>query len=294
MKEMRYYFEDVALERDGRYLYFNKCSCPASYSDKNLLLIHGLTYTNHVFDINYEDYSAVRFFAKQGYTVWRLDIGGYGNSQQVEDGFSVDTLSASKDIEAAAEKIVELQGVKNIDIVGWSWGTMTTSKFAARRPELIHRLVWFGPCFGGTLPSAEVTDPFTLINYSYATRVFQHMPGSDEDLDYETVEPAIAGIWCDQVWHYDSKHPRPNGGNREIMKAGKDWLIDVPSVKDVEVLIITGDRDMYVDIDRCKKAVTQLKEGSELCIMHGGSHSLMWEKDYYVPFRERIMEFFNK
>ncbi len=78
------------------------------------------------------------------------------------------------------------------------------------------------------------------------------------------------------------------------MKAGKDWLIDVPSVKDVEVLIITGDRDMYVDIDRCKQAVTQLKEGSELCIMHGGSHSLMWEKDYYVPFRERIMQFFNK
>lgn len=291
---MRYEFKDLPLKRNNKKLYFNKVTCPASDSKKNLLMIHGLTYTSHVFDINHKDYSAVRYFAKQGYTVWRIDIGGYGKSEEYEDGFEVDTLNASKDIEAAVEKIVELQDVENIDILGWSWATMTTSMFAARRPELIRRLVWFGPCFGGTLPSVKVTEPFTDITYPYAIRVFQHMPGSEVDIDYETVEPCIAGIWCDQVWKYDGQRLRPNGGNREIMAAGDDWLIDVPSVKDVEVLIIAGTEDMYVDLDRCNQAVEELVEGSELEIMRGGSHTLMWEKDYYVPFRERVMEFYNK
>lgn len=292
---MRYEFQDIPLKREdnGKELYFNKCDCPASFADKNVLCIHGLTYTNHVFDINYKDYSVVRYLAKNGYTVWRLDIGGYGKSEQYEDGFEVDTLNASKDITAALRKICELQGVPNVDVIGWSWGSMTTSKVAANNPELIRKLVWIGPCFGGTLPSVDVTAPFTELTYSYVTRVFQHMPGSDIDVDYDTVEKEVCGIWCDQVFKVDGSHGRPNGGNREIMRAGQDWLIDVPSVK-VPTAIMTGDIDMYVDQERCKIALSQLPEGSELHVYHGAGHALYCETDYYVSFREKTLAFFSK
>lgn len=292
---MRFEFSDIELKRkdNGKALYFNKCDCPASYPDKNILLVHGLTYTNHVFDINYKDYSVVRFLAKNGYTVWRVDIGGYGCSEEYKNGFDVDTLNASKDILTAMEKIIELQGVKTVDVLGWSWGTMTTALAAAAKPELFNKLVWVGPCFGGTLPSVDVTEPFTFLQYAYVTRVFQHMPGSEEDVDYDTVEPEVCGIWCDHVYKIDGRHGRPNGGNREIMKAGQDWLIDASTVK-VPTAIMTGDVDMYVDQDRCKKALTQLPEGSELNVFHGAGHAHYCETDYYVTFREKVLAFLSK
>lgn len=292
---MRYEFTDIELKRkdNGKKLYFNKCSCPDSFADKNILLVHGLTYTNHVFDINYKDYSVVRFLAKNGYTVWRVDIGGYGLSEEYENGFDVDTLNASKDIITALEKIKELQKVEKVDLLGWSWGCMTTALVGSSRPDLINKMIWVGTPFGGTLPSTEVTEPFTYLSYPYVTRVFQHMPGSDEDVDYATVEPEIVGIWCDHVFKIDGRHGRPNGGNREIMACGDGWLIDASKVK-VPTAIMDGDIDFYIDQDRVKTAFPKLPEGSELHIFHGAGHALYCEVDHYIPFREAVLSFLKK
>jgi hypothetical protein len=57
---------------------------------------------------------------------------------------------------------------------------------------------------------------------------------------------------------------------------------------------MTGDIDMYVAQDRCRKALTQLPEGSELNVFHGAGHALYCETDHYIPFREKVMEFLNK
>lgn len=292
---MRYEFTDVELHRkdNGKMLYFNKCSCPDSFADKNILLVHGLTYTNHVFDINYKDYSLVRFLAKNGYTVWRVDIGGYGRSEEYENGFDVDTLNASKDILTALEKIRELQSVEKVDLLGWSWGTMTTAKAVAAHPEYVRKLVWIGTCFGGTLPKTEVTEPFTYLSYPYVTRVFQHMPSGDSDVDYATVEPEVCGIWCDHVFNMDGRHGRPNGGNREIMGIGDGWLIDASTVK-VPTVILNGDIDFYVDQDRVKTAFAQLPKGSELHVFHGAGHALYCETDHYIPFRDTLLAFLQK
>lgn len=284
---------DLVRKDNGKKLYFTKFDCPASYPDKNILLVHGLTYTQHVFDLNYKDYSVVRYLAKNGYTVWRVDIGGYGLSEEYENGFDVTTENASVDIITALEEIIRLQGVEKVDLLGWSWGCMTTALVGTNRPELIRKLIWVGAPFGGTFPSMEVTEPFTFLEYTYVVRVFQHMPGSDYDVDYETVEPEVVGIWCDHVFNIDGRHGRPNGGNRQIMACGDNWMIDVPAVKK-PVCLITGDIDMYVDQERVKIAGTQMQPGSEVNVFHGAGHCMYAEKDYYVRFRETVLNYLNK
>lgn len=164
---MRYKCTEIELHRNdnGKKIYFTKFFCPDSYEDRNILLVHGITSSQHIWDINYKDYSIVRFLAKNGYTVWRLDIGGYGKSDKYEDGFEVTTENAAIDVLTAMEKICELQGVNKVDVMAWSWGSMITGLAAELHPEYFRRLAWIGPCFGGTFPVTKIEQPFTSLTY---------------------------------------------------------------------------------------------------------------------------------
>ena len=85
--ERAYDYAVLPLERNGYKLHFDCMKRAGASPKKNILLVHGLTYSSHEFDVNYGDYSLVRFLADQGYAVWRLDVAGYGQSRAVEDGF---------------------------------------------------------------------------------------------------------------------------------------------------------------------------------------------------------------
>ena len=292
---MEYKFEETEIIRkdNGKRIYCNKCSCRGSNAQRNLLMVHGLTFSSHVFDIDYKDYSMVRYFAQNGYTVWRIDIGGYGLSEKYEDGFAVDTENAAVDILAALEYICARQKAENADIIAWSWGTMTAARAAQRRPELVRRMVWLGPCFGGTLPVIEVTKPFTTLSYTALARVFQREAGSSVEVDYKITEPVVIGIWYEQAFKYDIGHGRPNGGNRDIMRCGDQWLIDAAQVQ-MPVAILAGTKDIYVIPERAEIAFSKLPEGSECHFFEGAGHAAWIEKEYYREVREKAMAFLGK
>ena len=71
------YSDDVyPLERNGIKLYLDRISVKGEDPEKNILLVHGVTYSSHEFDVNYLDYSLSRALAREGYAVWRLDKSG--------------------------------------------------------------------------------------------------------------------------------------------------------------------------------------------------------------------------
>lgn len=70
-EERQITYSEYPLERNGIDLHLD--CMKIGETEKNILLIHGVTYSSHEFDIDYEDYSLVRFLAREGYTVWRLD-----------------------------------------------------------------------------------------------------------------------------------------------------------------------------------------------------------------------------
>ena len=90
-QSVTYSYTDYPLERNGIHLHLDCMAAEGTKPDRNILLIHGVTYSSHEFDIDYEDYSLVRFLAREGYAVWRLDIAGFGQSEEVEDGFLPDS-----------------------------------------------------------------------------------------------------------------------------------------------------------------------------------------------------------
>ena len=100
----QYLYSEHPLERNGISLHLDSLATAGSAAQNNILLVHGSSYSSHEFDIIYLDYSLVRRLAQEGYTVWRIDIAGYGQSEAVEDGMMPDTEYASEDVHAAADR----------------------------------------------------------------------------------------------------------------------------------------------------------------------------------------------
>ena len=115
--EAAYSCEAFPFERNGFALHLDRVTEKNTDAARQILLIHGSTFSSHEFDIQYKDYSLVQRLAREGYAVWRLDIAGYGRSEPVTDGFMPDTAYAADDIHAAVEEIVRISGQELYKII---------------------------------------------------------------------------------------------------------------------------------------------------------------------------------
>ena len=278
--------EKVPLTRNGIALNLVRTQLQDVTPDKSILLNHGVTYSSHEFDIDYEDYSLVRFLAGLGYAVWRLDIAGFGESEKVADGFMPDTAYAAEDAAAAAQLIIETDGREAIDLLGWSWGTTVASRMAAAHPELIDRLVLYAPILRG-LGAADVSEPFHHNDWDHAASDFQTLP--DGTHDPKITDPVLIECYCSSCWHHDGEES-PNGGRRDLMVDASTQIIDLPAIE-APTLVICGDADPYLDFDAVNGSLDLLPEGSVLEVIPGGSHIVMYEKPYYHDFQERLAAF---
>jgi pimeloyl-ACP methyl ester carboxylesterase len=275
------------LERNGVELHLERYQTDEAGEKSPILLVHGLTYSSHEFDVNYGDYSLARFLANNGYAVWLLDIAGYGSSQKVEDGFMPNSDYAAEDIAAAARLITETSKTEKLDVLGWSWGTVTGGRFAAKYPELVNRLVLYAPIVAGLL-AMEVTQAFNENTWEHAAGDFQLKP--DNSIDYDIVERPVVDTFLSNCWRYDGAGS-PNGGRRDLLVAPTERLIPTAEIK-APTLLIVGDGDPYVSVALCEEALETLTDGS-LKVIRGAAHAMMMEKPYYKEFQKSVLEFLN-
>lgn len=282
--------EVVPLERAGIKLHLQKLSRGDKRMKDPILFVHGLTYSSHEFDVNYGDYSLARYFASNGYDVWTLDIAGYGSSQEVKNGFMPNSDYAAEDIAAAAKLILERTGRSKMDFLGWSWGTVTSGRFAAKYPEMVRKIVLYAPIVAGLL-DAKVEVPFNKNTWLHAAGDFQVK--EDGSIDYNIVEPAVADTFLSNCWRYD-KDSSPNGGRADLLVSPEKRLIPTAKIK-APVLLIAGSKDQYVTPELCQEAFATLQnKDSQLEIIDGAAHAVMMEKPYYKAFREKILDFLQK
>lgn len=283
---LTYSCQEYPLERNGLALHLDCVKAEGAQPTDNILLVHGVTYSSHEFDIDYEDYSLVRFLAREGYAVWRLDIAGFGRSEAVEDGFVPDSDYAAEDIAAALEAIVRQTGAEKLDLLGWSWGTVTVSRCAAAHPEHIDKLVLYAPILSG-IGEYEVSEPFHHNTWEHAADDFQR--SADGGFDTAIADPVVMEMFCSSCWHYDGDSS-PNGGRRDICVSPAERLIDLEAIS-VPTLVICGDSDPYLNYDLVNTATERLPEGSALEKLEGGSHVVYIEKPFYRDFQTRLLRF---
>ncbi len=279
-------YSEIPLERNGVSLHLDCISEDGEEPEKDILLIHGVTYSSNEFDTDYKDYSLVRKLAKEGYNVWRLDIAGFGQSEQVDDGFMPDSDYAAQDIGAAVDKIIQETGHEKIDILGWSWGTVTVSRYAATGAEHIRRIILYAPIMTG-IGEYEVEEAFHHNTWEHAADDFQK--NNEGTLDYSITEKNVIDIYCSNCWHYDGEYS-PNGGRKDICVSENEELIDLTKLSN-PTLIIYGDNDPYLNLEKIKTSEELLPKGSDIEMIQGGSHVMMIEKPYYHTFQDKLISF---
>ncbi len=283
-----YTYEEYPLERAGIPLHLDRVCLEGGEPERNILLIHGVTYSSHEFDIDYKDYSLVRKLAREGYGVWRLDIAGFGQSGQVEDGFMPDSDYAAEDINAAVEMITREIGQEKIDILGWSWGTVTAGRFVGAHPEHVNKVVLYAPILSG-VGEYEVTEPFHENTWEHAADDFQR--NDEGSFDYTVTDPVVIELFCSSCWHYDDESS-PNGGRRDICVDDTQLLIDLDEIE-TPALVICGSEDPYLNYPLVEESLKHLPEGSELEVIEGASHVAYIEEPYYRDFQDRLLDFLD-
>ncbi len=284
--DISYDKEVIPLKRKGVDLHLDCTRLSENNPKDNILLVHGVTYSSHEFDLDYQDYSLVKKLANEGYAVWRLDIAGFGQSEEVKDGFMPDSDYAAADINAAVNKIIAETGEEKIDLLGWSWGTVTVSRFVTLHPECVDKLVLYAPILSG-LGNTKIKEPFHHNTWEHAADDFQRT--KDGDFDYSITDPVLLEMWCSSCWHYD-KDSSPNGGRRDICVKKSKKLINLKKIKS-PTLVICGDKDPYLNYKLVDGCLEKLPEGSALEIIEGGSHTVYVEKPFYKDFQSKLLHF---
>jgi len=89
-----------------------------------------------------------------GFDCWGLDFHGFGRLSDPYPEMAAPAEAhpplgraeaASRQLEEAVRFICRHLGLPRLSIVAHSWGTIVTGRFAGRCPELVDRLVFFGP-----------------------------------------------------------------------------------------------------------------------------------------------------
>lgn len=309
---MYYDIKEIPCQRsdNGKKLFLTKTVSQATRSGMHILLLHGLTMTQHVWDVEWKDYSVTRFLASKGYTVWRLDAGGFGRSERYECGWDCDTDNAVLDTIEAIEAMRKEMGIEDLktDIMGWSWGTMVGSRTAARRPDMVRRLILAAPVTGHTFePFEEGTWPNDKapIDYGWAARLFRYQisggdgisnfknPILEDDIDFNITEAPVVGMEFRNIVKYDMTDARPLGSTVEIYYNADKWLIDGPSIP-CPTLLIAGTDDNYNTPELMAELLETLPEGSERVVLWGAGHGMFFEKDYYHDFQNNVLAFLTK
>ena len=122
---------------------------------------------------------------------------------------------------------------------------------------------------------------------AYAAEDFQTK--ADGSFDPEVTDPVLIEMFCSSCWHYDGDSS-PNAWRKDALVSEDNVLIDLTKIT-VPTLVICGDKDPYLNMDRIKTSLDLLPDGAELKVIPGGSHIVLYEKDCYKEFQNSVVDF---
>jgi pimeloyl-ACP methyl ester carboxylesterase len=240
-----------------------------------------------------------------GFHVWALDFHGFGNlsdpyPEMASRADSVPPLGraedASRQLERAVRYIRARHPVGQFGIIAHSWGTMVSGLLAGRCPELVDRLVFFGPI----VRRPKSKDPVRLPGWRLISlkdqwdRFTESVP--------KNATPVLSrrhfDAWGERYLDVDPEsHTRspaavkvPSGAFQDIFDAWAGELAYEPRLVRAPVAIIRGEWDTYCTDEDARwlfDALSGSPNKRDIKISRG-THLMHLEAMRYALYRESI------
>ena len=166
---------------------------------------------------------------------------------------------------------------------------MIAGRAAAEHPEHLRKLVLYAPILSGLGVKIQ-NEAFSHNTWESAAEDFQRNP--DGTFDDHLTDPILIDMFCSSCWRYDGDSS-PMGWSKDAFVEENKELIPLQQIS-VPTLIIYGDRGPYMNAGRLRTVPNLLPEGSELRMIQGGSHIMMYEKNCYHDFQNSIAAFLER
>jgi pimeloyl-ACP methyl ester carboxylesterase len=231
--------EEAMVPSDPGISVYVRNKRPASMStyspEKTVLYVHGATYPSETaFDLRLDGFSWMDYIARAGYDVWLVDVRGYGASTRppamdqpanANPPFGT-TADAVKDVGAAVDHILKKRGLQKLNLIGWSWGTVTMASYTAQNNAKVNKLVLYAPVWIRTTASLVQTGAGPVAAYRtvpMSAARERWLTGVKPDKQKDLIPAGWYEAWADATWKTD---PKAMAQNPPLLRAPNGVVAD--------------------------------------------------------------------
>ena len=249
-----------------------------------VLYVHGATFPSDAsIMFRFEGASWADSLNAAGLNVFGLDFAGYGGSERAPalkaaapEGPPLGRAwNAARQIARAVRFILRETGAARVSIIAHSWGTLPAGRFAGLHPELVDRLVLFGPITRRVGPASPAALPAwrdITVAEQYA-RFVTEAPADAAQVIVEADFPRWARTYLDGDSTSPARTPPsvrpPKGPAADIAEAWSGGLAYDPGRIRARTLIVRGEWDSLctdADADGLRAELTGAPEVRDIRI----------------------------
>lgn len=204
-------------------------------AEKTVLFVHGATYPSETaFDLQLDGFSWMDYIARAGYDVYLVDVRGYGRSTRpaaMEQPANANppfatTEEAVRDVGAAVDYILKRRGIQKLNLLAWSWGTVTMSWYTTQNNAKVNKLVLYAPVWIRQTPSLVQTGAGPIPAYR-TVQITQArgrwLTGVAPEKQKDLIPAGWFEAWADATWKSD---PKAMAQNPPTLRAPNGVLFD--------------------------------------------------------------------
>jgi pimeloyl-ACP methyl ester carboxylesterase len=267
-----------------------------------VLYVHGSTFPSAL-SIAYriDGRSWMDDLRERGLDVWAFDFVGYGESDHPaamkETGARAvpfgRSAEAADQIERVVQFILKKEDKKRVSLIAHSWGTIPAAVFAIRRPEMVDRLVLFGPVAERQGPPTEpMRSASLLVSAEDQWQGFHSgLPAGQGPLISRSVFDPWASAYLRTDAESGTRTPRavlvPSGPSADVAEAWTGHLPYDPRAVTSKTLVVRGEWDSVTrDVDAAwlVSKLTAVPGGARDIKLPRGSHRMHLEENRQVLF----------
>lgn len=224
-----------------------------------VLYIHGATFPSaNSMMFRFDGISWADALNAAGRSVWALDFAGFGGSEFYPEMAQPTPPAgeplgrapeAAAQIERAVRAIIAETGAARVSIIAHSWGTMAAGLFATQHPELIDRIVFFGPVVRReVLKGVPILGPWRFLTIEEQHKRFvEDVPAGHSAVLLDRHFADWSALYLKSDRSSGTRTPpsvrTPNGPVADIMAAWSGSLAYDPALIKSPVAIVRGEWD---------------------------------------------------